>query len=109
MEKLLAHGANANLATSDDGCTPLHAASGKGHVDIVEMLLGKGADVNQPSTVDGTTALQIAASKGQAAVVRVLLMAGARMWNESQVLLDVAGRLSWAAVMEMKRSIDVPP
>ena len=74
----------------------------------MEMLLGKGVRVNQQTTDDGTTALQIAACKGQAAVVRMLLAAGARIWDESQGLPDTAGGLSWAAVIEIRQSIDVP-
>jgi ankyrin repeat protein len=105
VEKLLAHGANANLATSNLGRAPLYDASYGGHVHVVAMLLGKGADVNRPTTGDGTTALQIAAKRGQAAVVRVLLAAGARIWDESQGFPDVAGGLSWANVSEIKRSI----
>jgi hypothetical protein len=108
VEKLLAHGANANLATSTLRSAPLYAASGLGYVDVVEMLLGKGADVNQLNTDDGTTALQIAAMKGQAAVARMLLAAGARIWDESQGLPEVAGGLSRAAVVGLKRSIAAP-
>ena len=65
VEKLLAHGVNADLATSEVGSSPLYVASAEGYVDVVEMLLSKGADVNQPGTDDGTTALYFASQEGQ--------------------------------------------
>jgi len=104
VEKLLAHGADADLATSD-GRTPLYVASKGGHADAVEMLLDKGADVDKASSA-GRSPLQLAADNGHAAAVRVLLRAEANIWDESQGFTNVAGRLSRAAVVEMKRSID---
>jgi ankyrin repeat protein len=42
---LLEHGAAIN-APADDGESPLHKASEKGHVDVVWLLLEHGADPN---------------------------------------------------------------
>jgi ankyrin repeat protein len=69
------------------------------------MLLGKGADVDKASSA-GRSPLMAAARNGHTAAVRVLLGADARIWDESQGFPNVAGRLSRAAVVEMKRSID---
>ncbi len=35
-----------------DGCTPLYAASGNGHVEVVRALVGAGAAVNQAAVRD---------------------------------------------------------
>jgi len=69
------------------------------------MLLGKGADVDKASSA-GRSPLMAAARNGHTAAVRVLLGADARIWDESQGFPNVAGGLSRAAVVEMKRSID---
>jgi ankyrin repeat protein len=115
VEMLLAHGASPNIATLDEGKTPLHTASYLGHADIVKMLINKGADVDGGwlTAASGITdyrytPLRRAAQEGYAAVVHVLLAAGAKIWDESQGLHDVAGGISRAAVVEMKRSIDAP-
>jgi hypothetical protein len=40
--------------------------------------------------------------------VRVLLAAGAKIWDASQDFLDVAGGLSRASVIEIKRNLEAP-
>jgi hypothetical protein len=50
--------------------------------------------------------LQLAVKNGHAAAVRVLLRADAKIWDESQGFPNAAGRLSRAAVVEIKRRID---
>jgi len=76
------------------------------------MLINKGADVEKwmLNAASGNTGspLRLAANNGRAAVVLALLTAGAKIWDESQGLPDVAGGVSRAAVVEMKRSIDAP-
>jgi ankyrin repeat protein len=69
------------------------------------MLLGKGADVDKASSA-GLSPLMAAAKHGHAAAVRVLLDAEANIWDESQGFPNVAGGLSRAAVIEMKRGND---
>jgi ankyrin repeat protein len=124
VETLLAHGANPNTTTLDVGLTPLHAVAERGHVEIAEMLINKGADLDKGmlNAASGIahyrcTPLQLAAHHGCKAVVHVLLAAGAKIWEkkdkkqkrkESRWLPDVAGGLSRAAVVEMKRSINAP-
>lgn len=45
MVKMLLEAGAAILMASDDEWTPLNAASGNGHVEVVELILDKGADV----------------------------------------------------------------
>lgn len=56
--------------------SPLHAASYRGHVEMVKLLLEMGADVNLQGGFYGT-ALQAACAHSRAEVVRQLLEAGA--------------------------------
>ena len=46
---LLKRGADAGAADREDGMTPLHHASAKGHPDIVRQLIEAGADPNMKS------------------------------------------------------------
>ena len=60
------------------GLTALQAASGGGHLEVVERLLAAGADVNAAAAFDGgPTALQAASEGGYLDVVERLLAAGA--------------------------------
>ncbi|KAJ1488595.1 ankyrin repeat-containing domain protein, partial [Baffinella frigidus] len=55
---------------------PLHAATRRGHDQVVRVLLRAGADVNLKDG-GGSTPLHIAASHSRATVARVLLNFGA--------------------------------
>ncbi|CAM0874140.1 unnamed protein product [Alopecurus aequalis] len=55
---------------NEDGCTPLHMATGKG-VEMVELLLSKGA--NPDALNHGGTALHFAATHGRDDMMKVLL------------------------------------
>ncbi|CAI0646521.1 unnamed protein product [Colletotrichum noveboracense] len=60
--------------------SPMHAASAKGHLDVVEVLLNNHANVDI-NVKDAGTPLTIAANIGQARIVRHLLSAGAKDSN----------------------------
>eukprot|EP00241_Pyramimonas_parkeae_P022642 CAMPEP_0114324078 /NCGR_PEP_ID=MMETSP0059-20121206/28298_1 /TAXON_ID=36894 /ORGANISM="Pyramimonas parkeae, Strain CCMP726" /LENGTH=210 /DNA_ID=CAMNT_0001452559 /DNA_START=158 /DNA_END=786 /DNA_ORIENTATION=+ len=70
MEFLVNSGADVH-AVDEKGCTGLHLAASRGHVDAVKALLGKGANVHAVENT-GRTALQLAESAGHADVVKVL-------------------------------------
>ena len=57
------------------GFTPLHEASGEGHVSVVFLLLAMGAYLKARSR-EGWTALMSACYNGHKDVVKVLIAAG---------------------------------
>mmetsp|Transcript_42034 Transcript_42034/g.137120 ORF Transcript_42034/g.137120 Transcript_42034/m.137120 type:complete len:448 (+) Transcript_42034:29-1372(+) len=77
-EKLLAHGADPSLGSSEigmaNGC--IHAAAAASEVGVVRLLLRHGASHSAPGK-GGWTPLAIAARAGSAGVVEALLAAGA--------------------------------
>lgn len=93
---LVEQGADVNLASPDNGETPLHAALCKterlAHDLVLKVLLGKGADPNRatkPGAETGSfmrdcrtkaeTPLHRAAAFGTAETIQLLLSAGARI------------------------------
>lgn len=66
-------------ARDTDGSTPLHCASWKGHVAVVQALLQAGADLHAVNQNDhwGDTPLHAAAHGNQKAVAEALIAAGA--------------------------------
>ena len=88
VRQLLAErGANVNYF-SDEGYFPLFAASGGGHVQVVDALLEAGAQVNATRPQDSATALLIACQNVKVAVVQSLVRAGA---NVNQTTSDKLG------------------
>ncbi len=55
--RLIGFGANVNYAEPTMGCSPLWAASEKGHKDVAEVLLRNGAKVDQATNDYGATPL----------------------------------------------------
>ena len=66
MELLLKHNAPHQVRT-DHGSTPLHAASARGHLDIVSLLISQGADL-EATNDNGATPLFDAVEGGHLAV-----------------------------------------
>eukprot|EP00731_Ephydatia_muelleri_P013572 Em0007g882a len=54
-----------------DGWSPLHEASWKGHLGVVKTLLEAGANINQ-ATEDGRTSLDLAVEQGHKATIQLL-------------------------------------
>ena len=73
---------------SEKGLTPLHEASSRGHIDIVDFLLQQKADVNAATFLQKSrdaqgdskeTPLHLATANGHARVVALLIRAGANI------------------------------
>ena len=70
---------------SDEGVTPLLAASSEGHVSIVKMLLSAGgADVNAKDK-EGTNSLMAAAARGHLEVIQSLIVTAGIEVNSQNV------------------------
>jgi succinate dehydrogenase flavin-adding protein (antitoxin of CptAB toxin-antitoxin module) len=75
VQLLLDRGADVKAAT-EDGRTPLHWASARGHLEVALLLLDRGADV-KAADEDGRTPLHWASARGPLEVVQLLLDRGA--------------------------------
>ena len=76
-------GCDVNAKEPMLGHSSLHAASDRGHVDVVRVLLRSAADVHAMDS-RGYSALSVACFKGHAEVVRLLLDAQANMAHEAE-------------------------
>jgi ankyrin repeat protein len=67
---------------SEDGITPLIAASSEGHVECVKLLLGAKCDVNSKDK-DGTNSVMAASARGHLDVVAALMAAGGNVNDQN--------------------------
>jgi ankyrin repeat protein len=84
LDKHAANGAPVDFldVASEDGITPLIAASSEGHAECVKMLIDAKADVNAKDK-DGTNSLMAASARGHLEVVTALLAAGANVNDQN--------------------------
>ncbi|XP_033632864.1 poly [ADP-ribose] polymerase tankyrase-1-like [Asterias rubens] len=75
VELLIKKGANL-VDKNNEGLTPLHVATDKGHIDVMELLLESGAKVNSTDNM-GQTPLHRAAREDIPEASRLLLSYGA--------------------------------
>lgn len=92
----------ANISKGDEGGeTPLHVASWKGNIDIMNLLIERGADIDKPD--DGReTPLHTASRWGRERAVRLLLKEKAktdRTNNDGETPLHVASRRGHESVV----------
>ncbi len=74
VRKLIAQGANVNVAQGD-GMTALHWAAEQGNAEMAELLLRAGAKVGAVTRIGGYTPLHLASKSGSAPIVQALLKA----------------------------------
>ena len=106
VSALIAAGADVNMATTtDEGCTPLHAAASGGHTAVVRALIAAGADLDRPTIDDDSTPLIIAAQFGHTATAVALVAAGADVRKATSDIgctpVYVAARDGHAATVEV--------
>jgi ankyrin repeat protein len=79
-EKLLERNSKPEFidAPSEDGITPLIAASSEGHLAIAKQLISAKANINKADK-DGTTPLMAASARGHLTIAADLLNAGAEV------------------------------
>ncbi|MGR3310605.1 MAG: ankyrin repeat domain-containing protein [Candidatus Brocadiales bacterium] len=81
VEEIIDRNPNEINVQDAQGFTPLHLASGKGHIEIVEFLLNHGADI-ELEIFNGDTPLLVAARYaryGQYETIKTLLEHGAKV------------------------------
>ena len=79
ISMLLRAGADVDVATMDDGTTPLFWAAQRDLLNVVTKLIAAGALVDKARTTDGCTPLYIAAQNGHLAVETKLKIARAHV------------------------------
>eukprot|EP00803_Ostreobium_quekettii_P006073 evm.model.scf_554.3 EVM.evm.TU.scf_554.3 scf_554:45299-63774(+) len=103
---LINAGAAVNLLTQD-GKTPLHFATEKGHSLMTDLLLVGGADWAVRTVIRAQTALHLAANRNAPIVALLLIRAGADVnalndeWQTPLHIAAVNGQIGVAAVLMM--------
>jgi ankyrin repeat protein len=77
VSRLLSDGADVNAKDSLDR-TPLHFASGRGHLQVAQALLDRGADIEAKDN-EGMAPLHWSCMGGHMAVVKALVSGGANI------------------------------
>lgn len=103
VERLLAAGANPNLASQNPmGVAPLHSALAGGHKELARMLIDAGADVSAASA-SGWTPAHYVAHNGDIETARYLVAKGAKtdgVNGDGKTPADLAaGHLELAALL----------
>ena len=76
VQKLLAHGASADL-TDSRGWSPLHLAAQAGQETMVNILLAHGANVNRQESTNKSTPLHLAVTEQHDKMTNLLIARGA--------------------------------
>jgi ankyrin repeat protein len=87
VQALLEKGAEVNAVEKVAGVTPLIAAAGAGHHEVIELLLARGAKIEAPDQ-DGDTPLMWAAVRGHAKATAELLEKGAKVTASNKHKVD---------------------
>lgn len=103
VDRLLLYGANPNVLCTTRQIAPIHLASSKGTMDILDLLLKNLADVNIQSSRYGSP-VHIAVSKNHRHVLEKLISSGAPLNTlnaEGETPLHIASRSGWLQVVRM--------
>ena len=73
---LLNHGVSVNIRDNESGTIPLHYASSKGRLDVVEFLIEKGGNIKAKDQEERTP-LFMASAKNHSSVANLLIKKGA--------------------------------
>jgi ankyrin repeat protein len=80
-ELLIANGLDVNAKSIASGetkdATPLHAAAGKGNIEVAEVLINNGAELEAKLSQNKNTPLHLAVRNNQEAMVILLIAKGA--------------------------------
>lgn len=95
---------NVNIVDEKSKLTPLHLASYKGFVDIMEELIKNGADVNLRDNL-GRTALHFACIRGNLEGVKLLVESGADI-NLVDLTRSRKKPIDYAVEYERKEVVD---
>ncbi|GJM99712.1 hypothetical protein PR202_ga16839 [Eleusine coracana subsp. coracana] len=110
---LLDHHADANKA-SNDGTTPLHAATIKDNYETAELLLSRQAYVDHAGAdlrADAMTPLIVAATAGSIDCIKCLLKAGADAnvpYHNATMPVEIAAVCGWQECVEVLFPVTTP-